>query len=128
MKEKYMQFQMLQQQIEQLTKHAELLNQKGSELDVSIEAIKELGKTKDNTEILSPIAGGIFLKAELKDSKNLIVNVGSDVTVEKSIPEVIEILEKQKKDLSESILEVEKVFNELQEQAMNIYKEVETAQ
>ena len=125
MREKYLQFQAIQQQIEQITNHVEMLNQKNIELEVSIDAIKGLEKTEKDNEILTPIANGIFLKAELKDNKNLTVNVGADVTVEKTSAEVIEILENQKKEISESIMEAEKVFNHLQEQAMNIYNNLE---
>ncbi len=96
MQEKYRQFQMLQQQMEQISQHAELLNQQNAELDVSINAIKGIGKTKVNEEILVPIASGIFLKAELKNNQELIVNVGADVTIEKKVPEVIKLLEEQK--------------------------------
>lgn len=127
LREKYLQFQTIQQQIEQITHHVEMLSQKISELEISIEAIKGLEKTEKDNEILAPIANGIFLKTELKDPNNLIVNVGSDAAVEKTSSEVIEILEQQKKDISENILQAEKVFNNLQEQAMNIYKEVEKA-
>lgn len=125
LKEKYLQFQMIQQQIEQITQHVEALNQRNAEVDVSIEAITELGKTKKDTEILSPIAHGIFLKAELKDNAALIVNVGADTAVEKTIPEIVEILKQQQQEITENIVEAEKVFALLQEQAMNIYKEVE---
>ena len=79
-------------------------------------------------QIIDLVKQVIKLKAELKDNQNLIVNVGAAVTVEKSSSEVVEILEQQKKDLTENILEAEKIFNQLQEQAMNIYKEVEAGQ
>jgi len=128
MREKYLQFQTIQQQIEQITHHVELLNQKNIELEISIDAIKGLENIEKDNEVLAPIANGIFLKAELKDNKNFIVNVGADVTVEKSSSEVIEILEQQKKEITENIMEAEKVFNQLQEQAMIIYKEVEASQ
>jgi len=125
LRDKYLQFQNVQQQIEQITHHVEMMNHKNIELEVSIEAIRELEKTEKDNEVLAPIANGIFLKTSLMDNKTLIVNVGADVTVEKTSSEVIEILEQQKKDISENILEAEKVFNQLQEQAMKIYHEAQ---
>lgn len=123
--EKYMQFQQLQQHLEQITQHLEMLHQQQREIDVSIEALKELQDAKLNTEILAPVANGIFFKAELKDHRKLLVNVGTDVTVEKTIPEVIELLEEQKEKIIEKITEAESVFQELQGQGMKIYQEVE---
>lgn len=123
--EKYMQFQQLQQHLEQITKHLEMLHQQQQEIEVSIEALKELQDAKLNTEILAPVANGIFFKAELKGRQQLLVNVGADVAVEKAIPEVIELLEEQKEKIAENITGAESAFQELQAQGLKIYQEVE---
>ncbi len=123
--QKYMQFQMVQQQLEQISQHLEMLNQQFSELDISINAVKELEKTKVNNELLAPIANGIFLKAELKDNQKLIVNVGSNTTVEKTIPEVVKLLEDQKEDLGKRMVEADTLLQEMSTQAMKLYQEVE---
>ncbi|MBU0457554.1 MAG: prefoldin subunit alpha [Nanoarchaeota archaeon] len=122
---RYMQFQMLQQQIEQVSQHAELLNQQNIELETSISALQEIEKIKINNEILAPIANGIFLKAELKDNQRLIVNVGGEITVEKTFPEVVKLLEEQKEEVTAKVMEAEEVLQQLQYQAMKIYEEVE---
>src|SRR3989344_727082 len=122
--EKYMQLQMLQQQAEQITDYVEKLQMQQKELETSIEALTELQKTKVNTEILAPIANGVFLKAELKDNQNLVVNVGAEVTVEKTIPEVISLLQEQKEKISENIKEAESVFQQLQEQGRRMYQDL----
>ena len=110
MQQKYLQFQTLQQQIEQISEHVEMLNQQNMEIDVSIMAIKEVGKTEIGKEILAPIANGIFLKSELKDNQRLVVNVGSEVTVEKTIQETAELLERQKEKTSSKIIEANEVL------------------
>lgn len=125
MQQKYMQFQMLQQQMEQINGHLEQLNQKNAELEISINAVKELGKTKVNNEFLAPIADGVFLKGELKDNQKLIVNVGSDVTVEKNVTEVAELLEKQKESLTENMAHADLLMKEMSSQAMKLYQEIE---
>jgi len=124
-KEKYMQFQFLQKNIEQLSSHLEMLNQQNAELEISIHALQELGKSKVGDEILAPIADGIFLRAELKENQKFIVNVGSGITVEKTKEQVIELLETQKKEISEKIIEAEAILQELNAQALKIYQEVE---
>ena len=123
--EKYMQFQQVQEHLEQIIKHLEMLRQQQREIGLSIEALKELQDAKPNTEILAPIANGIFFKAELKDHKKLLVNVGADVAVEKTIPEVIGLLEEQKEKIIGNITGAESVLQELQEQGMKIYRGVE---
>jgi prefoldin alpha subunit len=128
LQEKYQQFQMLQQQMEQINEHLQLLNQQNAELDISCNALTELGKTELNKEILTPISDGIFLKAELKNNKTVVVNVGSDTTVEKTIPETVVLLQNQKRQISEKILEAENILQEFNTQAMSIYQEVESSQ
>ena len=125
MKEKYMQFQMVQQQIQQISEHVELLNQNAGEVEVSIDALKGLSGSDEGAEILAPIANGIFIKGKLVDNSNLVVNVGSDVTVEKKVPEVIKLLEEQKMSMIAKMSEAETVLHQLNEQAMGIFNSVE---
>lgn len=121
--EKYMQLQLLQQQAEQITEYVEKLQRQHQELDTSIEALTELQKTKVDTEILAPVANGIFLKAELKDNQKLIVNIGADAAVEKTIPEVLKLLEEQKGKIMENITEAEGVLQELHEHGRRLHQE-----
>ena len=121
--EKYRQLQQLQQQVEQITEYVEKMQGQQKELDASIEALSELQKTNINTEILAPIANGIFLKAGLTDNQRLVVNVGAEVTVEKNIPEVLSLLAEQKEKIAENISEAETVLQELYEQGKRLYQE-----
>lgn len=125
MQQKYTQFQMLQQQIEQISNHTEKLNQQGAEIETSIEALAEFTKTPLDTELFSPIANGIFIKAEIKDNQKLLVNVGADTVVEKSVPDTIELLQGHQKELSTKIIEAEALLQQFHQQAMQIYQEIE---
>ncbi len=125
--QKYMQFQLMQQQLEQVGKHLEMLQEQNAELNLSLEAIRELEKAPLNNEFLAPIANGIFVKGELKDNKKMIVNVGSGVTVEKTAAEILELLQNQRRELTANLLEAEAVMQQLQEQTLRIYQELQKA-
>lgn len=124
-KEKYMEFQVIQQHLQQITEHIEQMSQQALELEISINAIQELEKTPVQNEFLAPIANGIFVKGELKENATLVINVGSNVTVEKTPSEVIRLLQQQRKEVVEKTSEAQAVTQELQEYAMKLYKEVE---
>lgn len=124
-KQKYMQFQMMQQQMEELSKHLENLNEQNAELDISIQAMRELEKTPLDTEFLAPIANGIFVKSELKDNLKLVVNVGSGVTVERTVLEVIKLLVEQKSVLLQNKLEVESLLQQVNNEAVKAYQELQ---
>ena len=124
-REKYLQFQMLQQQIEQISEHAEMLNKQMGELDITRNALKELSRTKANTEIIAPLSNGIFVKAELKENNKLIVNVGSNITVEKTVEQVITLLSKQEMKFAAKIAQANEVLEELSTEAMKIYQVIQ---
>ena len=125
LQQKYMQFQLLQQQLEQVNQHMEQLTQQAAEIERSIQAIKEISKTEVDNEILAPITNGIFIKAKLLDNEKLIVNVGADITVEKTISEVIKLLEEQKKQLHQQMMEADAFLREMSAEAQIIYQEIE---
>lgn len=126
--QKYQQFQLFQQQIEQVSQHLEMLNHQEAELNSSINAVKELEKTPPGQEILTPIATGVFVRTELRESQKMIVGVGADTAVEKKASEVVKYLEEQMNNLKGNILEAKMVLQELSNQAMAIYKELEKNQ
>ncbi len=124
-KQKYMEFQTLNEQIELLTKQLEELNLQNVEIDISIGAVQKIAKTAINTEILTPIANGVFLKAELKDNQKMIVNVGSGITVEKTSKEVVGLLEEQRKNVLTQIESFNSYLQEMHKHAQHIYEEIE---
>jgi len=126
--DRYRQLQMIQQQAEQIAEYVQKLQLQLQEIDNSLEALQELKNTAINTEILAPVANGIFLKASLQDNQKLVVNVGAEVTVEKTIPEVINLLQEQKEKITQNVSEAEGVLQELQEHVRRVYQEMGEAQ
>ena len=123
---KYMEFQQLQEQIEQISQQLQLMNQQAAEIDNTKEVLLDLQKIEINTEMLSQIANGIFIKSTLQDNSKLIVNVGNNVTVEKTIPQMVELFEKQKIDITKQLVEGEVYLQNLQNKAMKIFEEVQS--
>ena len=56
---------------------------------------KRVKDIKEKTEILVPISTGIHAKAEIKDSKSFIVNVGANVALVKDLKSTKEIIKNQ---------------------------------
>jgi prefoldin alpha subunit len=90
-----MEFQVLEQQIKQLEKQNTMLNNQLMELMMTNQGLEDTKKIKEGTEILTPLSSGIYAKAQLKDSKNLIVNVGSSITVVKDVNSAKKMIEDQ---------------------------------
>ena len=109
----YVEFQILNQNIQQLEKQSTALNNQLMELMVTNQSLEDIKKTKEGTEILVPLSSGIYAKAELKDSKNFIVNVGSNVTLVKDVDSTKKLIEEQINEIKKL---QENLVNQLQEQ------------
>ena len=123
---KYIEIQILEQQIKQIQKNLEILNQQIFELNIISNSLTEIKKTKIGQELLIPLGSGIFIKTELKDNNEILTNVGSDVVVSKTNAEtktfiksqtefVIEMITKIEQELHLSISKYEELKEDLQE-------------
>lgn len=116
--EQLMELQFLQQQLEQLSQQQEMIQQQLLDLEISRNALLEIKETKLGTELLTQVANGIFLKSKLADNGKLIVNVGSDVTVEKTIPEVVDMIKEQEEIMKNNAQELEKALEQISSETL----------
>ena len=119
--EEYQQMLELNEQIEQLNHYKKLLSQQLSEIEQSISSLSEINNTSENSSILAPVSNGIFINVSLKDNNKIMVNVGANTVVEKSIPEAIKLLEKEKKGVADKLKEAEEVLVPLNAHLMEAY-------
>ena len=102
MQELYMELNMANQQLNELQKQIQALEETIQEIEESKKGLNEVSKAEKGKEILVPIVAGIFAKAEIKNSKEFIVNVGANTAVEKSIDDVQTLLDKQLVQMQET--------------------------
>ncbi len=92
---KYMQLQMYEQQTSQMQQHIEQMDQQAAELAQVAENLREIKDVKEGTEILVPMAGGVFIRATLQKPEHVLVNVGASSTVQKPIDDAKAMVEDQ---------------------------------
>lgn len=95
MQKLYLEFQMLDQQIKQLEKQSTALNNQLMELMMTNQSLDDMKNIKEGTEILTPLSSGIYAKAELKDNKSFIVNVGANTALVKDVDSTKKLIETQ---------------------------------
>ena len=100
-KEKVMEFQLLQQQLEQMQKYLEEIELKLLEFHKTKESLSEMASLKPGSEAFIPLAQGIFAQGNINETSTLLVNVGADIAVTKTIPQVKELIDRQVSELSE---------------------------
>ena len=119
MQKKYVELQVLANQLKQMQAQVQALDEHSIELSSIVGNIEELKAFESGREILVPFSEGIFARANLQDSKELIVNVGSGILVRKSLSETAELLSKRISDING---QKEMLINELQEISIKVEK------
>ncbi|MFH1849744.1 MAG: prefoldin subunit alpha [archaeon] len=130
LQERHMELQMLDQHAKQIQKQIETVDTQMGELLSVKQGLDELSAIKAGSETLVPISPGIFVKGIIKDAKKLIVNVGGNVAVKKTIPETQQLLEKQaqsihdvRNQLVQQLQQVVEVVQIKQEEALKLIEE-----
>jgi len=124
-KEKMIEMQILDYQLQQIQKHIQTMEQQLEEVQKVQNDLAEFGKLKPGDEILVPVANRMFATAELKDNKTLKLNVGSDVVAEKTIAQTISLLDKHTEEMMRTHNEAIIEFQGLVEKARKLQSEIE---
>ncbi len=80
-----------------------LVNAAITELAFSLATIEGLERETKGADLLVPIGGGSFIKAEVATTETMIVGMGAGVSVEKSRDEAKLVIEKRTSELRESM-------------------------
>ena len=84
-KSKIIEFQILNQQVQQIQEQAQLINNNIQEFQILKNSLEELESVKKDQEILIPLGQGIFTKGNIINPDELITNVGSNILIEKNL-------------------------------------------
>lgn len=95
-------------QLESLQEFKNQMEENLKEIYMIEDSLAEIEKLEGDEEFLAPISNGIFIEGKLKTDKTLKVNVGDGVVVRKTIPETMNLLEKQKDEIQKSLKNTEK--------------------
>ncbi|MCD4759626.1 prefoldin subunit alpha [archaeon] len=98
--------QLMGQQVQQIEQQVATIGMQLTELEQLKENLIEL-KTLKNKKIHTPIGAGIFLESELKETNNVLLNVGANVIVKKDTDSAIKLLEGQ-------VVELKKIQENMQ--------------
>jgi len=93
------------------------------------QAILTLGSVEEQkdglAEMIIPVGGSAFIKGKMDISPKAMVKIGSDLVVEKSIPDVKETLEGRGRELEMGIRENEERLQNLKEKERNAVAQIE---
>jgi prefoldin alpha subunit len=80
--------------------------------------LEGLEKEKKNAQLFVPIGGGSYVKARLETAKKVVVGIGADVAVERTLKEA-------KEELEARIAELEKTRDSLGQQFNQVLERIQ---
>jgi prefoldin alpha subunit len=130
LQEKIMTYRILQAKLEESMKQREILMNRIIEIDNSIESLNEAYNNENET--LFPMGAETYVIGKVTEKKKMLVNIGSNILLEKTFEEGKEILNSAKIDLEQALKEfqheIDHVSSDLQELTPEIQAMVEKSQ
>ncbi|VVB81152.1 Prefoldin subunit alpha [uncultured archaeon] len=120
-KQKYMELQLLQNQLMQVQKQLQALESQASEMDAVQEVLEDFAASKVGSDMFVTLTPGLYVKAKLEANDSVLLNVGGGAVVQKNIPDA-------KKIIAEQGTELRKLQDELAEQMNKLAVEAGRAQ
>lgn len=117
LQEKYVLYQLLNQNLQSLKQQFDLIQQQFIEVKSTVMSIDDLRKTGEKNEIFLPLGSGCYGKGKLTDKNDIMVNVGAGIFVNKKSVEA-------KLFLDERVKEIEKASGEIHEQMERIVRQM----
>jgi prefoldin alpha subunit len=118
-REKMIELQMLGQQIEQIQGYLQNMDGQIDAITQVLTHLDEVNDLKGDEDVLIPLTNGIFLKGKLSDKDTLLVNVGAETVVEKTLGQTKTLLESQKNDIekykADALVQVQELFTRFTE-------------
>ncbi|MEN6443722.1 MAG: prefoldin subunit alpha [Methanoregula sp.] len=113
------------QQAEIFASQLELMENGRMEALAAIEALESLAVSGDGTVLLQ-IGGGASLRAKVLEPEKVLLNIGSDVIVEKTNKDAVEYLKDRLTEMEASQKKVAEALNRLRGQMNEIAKRIES--
>jgi len=119
-----LEFNILENQAKQVEQQLILIEQQLAEFQILQQSLEDTKKVK-NQKVLSPISKGIFFESEVKEIKEVFLDIGSGVVLKKDIGKANEIVENQKKKFIDARNELSAELNKIIHKINEIGKEIQ---
>ncbi|MDI9619669.1 MAG: prefoldin subunit alpha [Candidatus Nezhaarchaeota archaeon] len=100
-------WQYLQSLAEALKQRIDLATAAITEMENTVQAIDELGKLSQETETLFLLGANAYAKGKITETRRILVNIGADLLVEKSLEDARKFFESRIEGLKKVVVETQ---------------------
>jgi len=115
----------LESQLKAMTEEARNSESIFLEGAVTLESLRELEKSKGESEILVPLGRDNFARAKLIDAQSVLVSIGSDVVIKKPIADSIQLAESKLKSYEQSLQALNTMISSIQQRMSQLTPKLE---
>ena len=102
------------ERVDALSRQVQVLRVSLDEVTMASDAIKAFRDAKDGDEILVPVGAMSFIPVKVTGNRNVVVGVGSNVSVEKDVADSIEYMDANGAEINEALKKTVEALNEAQ--------------
>jgi len=121
--EMYIEYQRLMQQIQQLQQNLQEMEKHISDLARLKNNLNSISKIEEGQETLMPLGSGIFIHGEIKNTQQVIMNVGTNICINKTIIEALETVDNQMNEVSNVAIQMEQEIEKTSSRIEQIQEE-----
>lgn len=110
---------------EALSRQVTVLRSTLDEVNMANESIKALMAAKEGDEIMVPIGASSFMNVKVTSNKNIVVGVGSGISVEKTPENANKYMEANAAELSEALKKTVDALQEVQQALSTVSEAVQ---
>ncbi|AAB89209.1 MULTISPECIES: prefoldin subunit alpha [Archaeoglobus] len=126
--EKIATLQILQEEAEALQRRLMELEILENEYRKTLETLEFFESIDTSVEALMNLGGGVFAYVDVKNSKKMLVDIGSGVVVEREVGEAIEFVKNRIKKIEENQEKMTSMLQQVLSQAQRIQQELAARQ
>ena len=124
--EKVLVYQILQNQLEEFTKQATVLETRLNELEMTENSLREMKSVRTDSETLFSLGGGCYGHGKLLDKNKFMVDIGAGIMANKTLPEALALIGARKNEIENVTkklqVEMEKVANSMNQIGIDLQK------
>lgn len=113
------------QQVEIYSQQLQLIDDGRMEAIAAIETLKSVGASAEEEVVLLQLGGGASVRAKILEPQKVLLNIGSDVVVERNNPEAIEYLQDRITEMEASGKKVAETIDRIRTQMNEIARRIE---
>ena len=110
---------------EALSRQVNVLRSTLDEVNMANESIKALLAAKEGDEIMVPIGASSFMNVKVASNKNIIMGIGSNISVEKTPEDASQYMEANAAELTEALKKTVDALNEVQKALSTVSEAVQ---